>query len=161
MQRRSSLAATPRIKPSPSAGLAIDRRSQFDHDRPRRQETRGVDARIRRSTLSWDAIGEPEPTERSPAPITLGDLARLAELAKADRDRLFARNRPLGARYAQRMLAVALCRGAALHYLDVRLGEVGAAGDGWTASESAVGPMVVIPVQPGSEGGPAGRFAWQ
>jgi hypothetical protein len=46
----------------------------------------------------------------------------LAELAKADRDRLFARNLSLGARYAQRMLGVALCQGAALHYLDGRNG---------------------------------------
>jgi hypothetical protein len=43
--------------------------------------------------------------------------------------------------------------------LGVRLGEVGAAGDRWTTSECAVGPVVVIPVQPGCEGGPAGSFA--
>jgi hypothetical protein len=42
--------------------------------------------------------------------------------------------------------------------LGVRLGEVGAAGDGWTISKCGVGPMVVIPVQPGAEGGPAGSF---
>ncbi len=41
----------------------------------------------------------------------------------------------------------------------VRLGEVGAAGDGWTTAECAVGPVVVIPVQPGADCGPAGSFA--
>jgi hypothetical protein len=60
--------------------------------------------------------------ERSVAPITLDDLARLAELATADRDQLFARHRLLGQRYAQRVLCVALCQGAALHYLDGRNG---------------------------------------
>jgi hypothetical protein len=43
--------------------------------------------------------------------------------------------------------------------LDVGLGEVGAAGDGRTTTECAVGPVVVIPVQPGRERGPAGVFA--
>src|SRR4029450_3825231 len=43
--------------------------------------------------------------------------------------------------------------------LGVGLGEVGAAGDGWTTTECAVGPVVVRPVQPGIKGGPAGLFA--
>jgi hypothetical protein len=60
--------------------------------------------------------------ERSVAPITLDDLARLAELATADRDQIFARHRLLGQRYADRVLCVALCQGAALHYLDGRNG---------------------------------------
>jgi hypothetical protein len=56
--------------------------------------------------------------ERSYEAITIADLARLAELAKADRDQLFARNRRLGERYTRRVLCVAFCQGAALHYLD-------------------------------------------
>jgi hypothetical protein len=40
--------------------------------------------------------GGPERAERSYAPITIEDLARLAELANADRNQLFARNRRLG-----------------------------------------------------------------
>jgi hypothetical protein len=60
--------------------------------------------------------------ERSYEPITIDDLARLAELANADRDQLFARNLRLGERYAERVLCVALCQGAALHYLDGRNG---------------------------------------
>jgi hypothetical protein len=60
--------------------------------------------------------------ERSVAPITLDDLARLAELARTDRDQLFARHRLLGRRYAERVLCVALCQGAALHYVDGRSG---------------------------------------
>jgi hypothetical protein len=61
-------------------------------------------------------------TERSAAPITIDDLARLAELARANRDRLFVRHRLLGQRYAKRVLCVALCQGAALHYVDGRSG---------------------------------------
>jgi pimeloyl-ACP methyl ester carboxylesterase len=44
-------------------------------------------------------------------------------------------------------------------YLAVRLGEVGAAGDGRMPFKGAVGPVVVIPVQPGPEAGPAGLLA--
>jgi hypothetical protein len=46
----------------------------------------------------------------------------LAELASTDREELFARRPLLGERYARRVLCVALCQGAALHYLDGRNG---------------------------------------
>jgi hypothetical protein len=58
---------------------------------------------------------------RSYAPITEDDLARLAEIAEIDRQDRF-RRRPHWARYADRILCVALCQGAALHYVDGRNG---------------------------------------
>lgn len=54
---------------------------------------------------------------RSSEGITEQDLAQLAAIAAADREDKFARNerwRP----YAGRILCVALCQGAALHYVD-------------------------------------------
>lgn len=59
----------------------------------------------------------PRSTER----ITAANLRHLAEIARADRNRMFETNdnwRP----YAGRLLAVTLCQGAALHYLDERNG---------------------------------------
>ena len=58
---------------------------------------------------------------RSTAPVTLADLARLAAIAVADRESRFAR-RPRWRPYADRILCVALCQGAALHYVDGRNG---------------------------------------
>ncbi len=49
-------------------------------------------------------------------------LTRLAELARADREGLFARRPLLGERYAQRVLCVALCQGPRCNYLDGRNG---------------------------------------
>jgi hypothetical protein len=59
--------------------------------------------------------------ERSREKLTLRDLGRLAEIAKDDRDARFAR-RPRWKPYADRVLCVALCQGAALHYVDGRNG---------------------------------------
>jgi hypothetical protein len=58
---------------------------------------------------------------RSYERITLDDLARLAQIARRDRDDRFAR-RPRWAPYAGRVLCVALCQGAALHCVDGRNG---------------------------------------
>jgi hypothetical protein len=55
--------------------------------------------------------------ERSYQLITVSDLARLAELAAADRADRFAR-RPRWQPYADRLLCTALCQGAAKHYVD-------------------------------------------
>ena len=55
------------------------------------------------------------------APLTGAHLTRLAEIANADRDDRFAR-RPRWHIYRDRVLLVALCQGAALHYLDGRNG---------------------------------------
>jgi hypothetical protein len=54
---------------------------------------------------------------RSYEPLTVRDLARLAEIARADREARFGR-RPRWAVYRDRVLCVALCQGAARHYVD-------------------------------------------
>lgn len=59
---------------------------------------------------------------RSYLPITHGDLARLAALAEADRQDLFKRRVVTGHLYTDRLFAVALCQGAALHYVDGKNG---------------------------------------
>ena len=47
-------------------------------------------------------------SDRSQEPITQADLARLAEIARTDRERMFVRN-PRWALYRDHLLAVALC----------------------------------------------------
>jgi hypothetical protein len=60
--------------------------------------------------------------ERSYERIEHGDLDRLAEIATSDREEFF-RSFPRWARlYPNRVIAVALCQGAALHYVDCRNG---------------------------------------
>lgn len=54
---------------------------------------------------------------RSYKEIALEDLKRLAEIARWDREDLFQRIPKWGRRYADRVLCVALCQGAALHYV--------------------------------------------
>ena len=61
-------------------------------------------------------------TDRSFEQIRREDLARLAAIAHADRDDLFSRNPDLGSAYRDRVLIVALCQGAALHFLNGRNG---------------------------------------
>lgn len=56
---------------------------------------------------------------RSYAAIDDADLARLSDVASEDRERFF-RVRP---EYRERLLCVALCQGAGLHYVDVDAGE--------------------------------------
>lgn len=56
------------------------------------------------------------------ARITKADLKRLGEIAARDRDNLFRRKPDLGRLYSGRLFAVALCQGAALHYLDGKNG---------------------------------------
>ncbi len=55
---------------------------------------------------------------RSLRRITKEDLRRLGELAYIDRMAHFERSPITGALYAKRLFAVALCQGAALHYVD-------------------------------------------
>ncbi|MEZ4860327.1 MAG: hypothetical protein R3C14_03440 [Caldilineaceae bacterium] len=55
---------------------------------------------------------------RSYEPITLEDLAHLAQLAAQDRVSFFQAHPEWADAYAQRVLGVALCQGAALHYVD-------------------------------------------
>lgn len=54
---------------------------------------------------------------RSYERVTHDDLAKLAGAAARDREARFAR-RPRWRPYAERILCVALCQGAALHYVD-------------------------------------------
>lgn len=55
---------------------------------------------------------------RSQEPIDEADLARLAQIAGEDQADLFQRKPELGHLYGDRLLCVALCQGAALHYVD-------------------------------------------
>jgi hypothetical protein len=56
--------------------------------------------------------------ERSHEPIEAADLGRLAAIARADREEFFARK----PHWRADVLCVALCQGAALHYVDGRNG---------------------------------------
>jgi hypothetical protein len=51
-------------------------------------------------------------------PISKSDLRRLADIAIADLESLFGRSPDTGRLYRHRLFAVALCQGAALHFLD-------------------------------------------
>jgi len=59
---------------------------------------------------------------RSLLPITLDDLRRLGAIAAEDRKDFFARHPDTAMLYSGRLFAVALCQGAALHYLDGKNG---------------------------------------
>ena len=61
-------------------------------------------------------------TARSLEKITVTDLQRLAAIARADREGLFNRKPDIGKLYAERLICVALCQGAALHYIDGKNG---------------------------------------
>ncbi len=58
---------------------------------------------------------------RSLSPITLDDLARLGRIAREDRESFFARL-PRYRALEDRVIAVALCQGAAAHFLDGKNG---------------------------------------
>jgi hypothetical protein len=58
----------------------------------------------------------PRAANRSREKITRRDLHRLSRIAEADRDELFGRS-PHLRHYGKRVICVALCQGAALHYV--------------------------------------------
>src|SRR5262245_30971399 len=60
--------------------------------------------------------------ERSYELLVAKDLARLADLALADQAEFFRRNPDIGVAYSDRLLCVALCQGAGLHYVDHHTG---------------------------------------
>lgn len=60
-------------------------------------------------------------SDRSYAPMAVDHLVRLGKIAKRDREQMFARNPHLEV-YRDRVLLVALCQGAALHYVDGKNG---------------------------------------
>jgi hypothetical protein len=79
-----------------------------------------------------------DPPRRSDR-ITRQVLDRLSEIAAADRDDRFKR-KPRWAPYRDRVLCVALCQGAALHYVDGKNGVKDL--DVWTFfAEDPVGPF--------------------
>src|SRR3546814_11132111 len=59
---------------------------------------------------------------RSYEPLTKADLKRLGEIASDDRADLFRRKPETAHLYGDRLFAVALCQGGALHYLDGKNG---------------------------------------
>jgi hypothetical protein len=61
-------------------------------------------------------------SDRNYRRITERDLRRLLLLSAEDREDFFRRRPGTGRLYAGRLFAVALCQGAALHYLDRRNG---------------------------------------
>jgi hypothetical protein len=61
-------------------------------------------------------------SQRSYERITKADLGRLGVLALADLHSLFSRLPELGRCYRNRLFAIALCQGAALHYVDRKNG---------------------------------------
>lgn len=64
-------------------------------------------------------MGSPERSQRR---IEDADLRRLAEIALDDLDDLFRRRPETGRLYRDRLFAIALCQGAALHYVDGKNG---------------------------------------
>ena len=59
---------------------------------------------------------------RSMKPITKSDLHRLANIAIQDLESLFRRHPTTGRLYRHRLFAIALCQGAALHFVDGKNG---------------------------------------
>ena len=59
---------------------------------------------------------------RSRERIRLPDLRRLADIARSDREDFFQRHPRWSALYSHRLLCVALCQGAALHFVDGKTG---------------------------------------
>ena len=59
---------------------------------------------------------------RSFEPLSKADLRRLGQIAASDRADLFKRKPETGRLYGERLFAVALCQGGALHYLDGKNG---------------------------------------
>ena len=57
-------------------------------------------------------------SERSYERITEADLKKLLDFSNEDREDFFARNPRWRRLYANRIICIALCQGAALHYLD-------------------------------------------
>jgi hypothetical protein len=57
-------------------------------------------------------------SERSLAVFDSEDLQRLSEIARKDLDRFIAKAISARAHFANKILCVALCQGAALHYVD-------------------------------------------
>jgi hypothetical protein len=57
-------------------------------------------------------------SERSRNKINLDDLRFLASLARNWLDTFFSNNQTLRAKFGQKLIAITLCQGAAMHYVD-------------------------------------------
>jgi hypothetical protein len=62
------------------------------------------------------------PHGRSFKAISYGDLKRLVQIAQKDRQEFFKQNPRWKAFYANRVVCIALCQGAAKHYVDSETG---------------------------------------
>jgi hypothetical protein len=60
--------------------------------------------------------------ERSYFPLTIDDLRQLKELALKEHDDFFRRNPHLEKAYRNSLIAICLCQGAALHYINPTVG---------------------------------------
>ena len=79
-------------------------------------------AREMTSTLLQGCEASVEESERSFAKIEASDLERLGLLAKEDREEFFARRPRWQKLYADRILCIVLCQGAAVHYINEKNG---------------------------------------
>lgn len=61
-------------------------------------------------------------SDRSLEKITNSDLRRLAQIARSDRKDFFKRKKRWSDLYSKRIICVALCQGAALHFIDRKNG---------------------------------------
>jgi hypothetical protein len=59
---------------------------------------------------------------RSYKPISLSDLKLLANIAKQDRKHFFQTNNNWAKYYENNVICIALCQGAAKHYIDIKTG---------------------------------------
>lgn len=59
---------------------------------------------------------------RSYRPIDLDDLKRLAEIARRDSEVFFLKHDKWAELYVHRVICIALCQGAAAHYIDLTTG---------------------------------------
>lgn len=62
------------------------------------------------------------PESRSYLPIELSDLQRLAEISRKDREDFFKSHSEWEEAYQNRVLCIALCQGAAKHFIDGKTG---------------------------------------
>jgi hypothetical protein len=67
-------------------------------------------------------VSDVGPEARSFEKITLEDLRRLASIARQDREAFFAGHDDWASLYQDRLVAVALCQGAAAHFVDGQRG---------------------------------------
>lgn len=73
---------------------------------------------IKNWTINYQHMSNVGPKGRSYLPIQHDDLKQLAKIAREDRMHFFQAHPNWAKTYAHRVLCIALCQGAAKHYLD-------------------------------------------